>query len=215
MIPQNFRSQNGRGLTLNPRVSPQRFTPEQRERLFLTGLLAAEAEAYAAWLGDGYRLPTVTEWRAIYRCFQSIKLNCHSGKDAGIQSQGCEALGSSGSSAVTHSLPSLDAGFRLPCRNDGVLSQNENSWPTPCAAALLRRLEAQVRPQTLLDFSLLRGGVVEWVRDGNTWTGLGAPRPSFKPNLWNPLSDTVPPIRPNQRLAFFGARWVRNMVKIP
>lgn len=153
-------------LALNPRVSPQRFTPEQRERLFLTGPLPAEVEAYAAWLGEGYRLPTVTEWRASYRRFQAT--------------------------AFTPLAASPAAGGR--------------------AAALLRRLEQQVRPQTLLDFSLMRGGVVEWARDRNAWVGLGAPQPRFQPNLWNPLSDTVPPIRPNQRLAFFGARLVKECV---
>lgn len=107
-------------LTLNPRVAPQRFTPEQRERLFLTGLLPAEAEAYAAWLGEGYRLPTVAEWRVIYRRFQSTAFTP------------LAALPTSGRTA-----------------------------------ALLRRLEAQARPQTLLDFSLMHGGVVEWVRDRN------------------------------------------------
>lgn len=153
-------------LTLNPRVSPQRFTPEQRERLFLTGLLPAEAEAYAAWLGDGYRLPTVAEWRAIYQRFESTAF----------------------------------APFATSPTPDGK------------ATALLRRLEAQARPQTLLDFSLMRGGVVEWVRDGNTWTGLGEPRFSFEPILWNPLKETVPPVRLNQRVAFFGARLVNEHV---
>ena len=155
-------------LTLNPRVSPQCFTPEQREGLFLTGLLPAEAEAYAAWLEDGYRLPTVAEWRASYRCFQST--------------------------AFTPLVASPAPGVR--------------------AAALLRRLEEQARPQTLFDFSLMRGGVVEWVRDHNAWTGLGAPRPGFQPNLWNPLSDTVPPVRLNQHVAFFGARLVCERGKI-
>ncbi|MGH6907984.1 MAG: SUMF1/EgtB/PvdO family nonheme iron enzyme [Methylococcales bacterium] len=158
-------------LKLNTRVSPQHFTPEQRERLFLTGLLPAEAEAYAAWLGEGYRLPTVAEWRGIYRCFQSTTFTPFKAS------------------------PTADVDDR--------------------AAILLRRLEAQTRPRTPLDFSLMHGGVVEWARDGNVWTGLGAPRPSFQTNLWNPLRDTVPPIQPNQRLAFFGARLVRDLAKIP
>jgi formylglycine-generating enzyme required for sulfatase activity len=155
-------------LALNPRVSPQRFTPEQRERLFLTGLLAAEAEAYAAWLGDGYRLQTVAEWRTIYRCFQLTAFT----------------------------------------------SFAASSTPNGKATALLRRLEEQARPQTLLDFSLMRGGLVEWVCDRNTWTGLGKPRPGFQPNLWDPLRETVPPVRLNQRVAFFGARLVCERVKI-
>ena len=156
-------------LALNPRVSPQRFTSEQRERLFLTGLLAAEAQDFAAWLGDGYRLPTVAEWRAIYRCFQSTEFTPFAA----------------------------------------------SSTPDGKATALLRRLEQQTRPQTLLDFSLMRGGLVEWVLDGNTWTGLGKPRSSFQPNLWDPLRETVPPVRLSQCVFFFGVRLVRDIAKIP
>lgn len=54
-------------LRLNPRVSPWRFAPEERERLFATGLLPEEAMAVAAWLGEGYRLPNLQEWRMAYR----------------------------------------------------------------------------------------------------------------------------------------------------
>lgn len=158
-------------LKLNPRVSPQHFTPEQREGLFITGLLPAEATAYAAWLGEGYRLPTVAEWRGIYRCFQSTTFT------------------------------PLEAS---PSPNNNVR-----------AAILLRRMETQTRPKTLLDFSLMRGGVVEWVSDAKVWTGLGTPEPGFKPNLWDPLNETVSPIKPKKRLAYFGARLVRDLAKIP
>lgn len=53
-------------LALNPRVPYQTFTSETREQLFLTGILPDEAVAFARWMGEGFTLPTVEEWRAIY-----------------------------------------------------------------------------------------------------------------------------------------------------
>lgn len=53
-------------LVLNPRQSYRRFTEENREQLFLTGILPEEALTFARWLGKGFTLPTVEEWRAIY-----------------------------------------------------------------------------------------------------------------------------------------------------
>ncbi len=53
-------------LDLNPGVSGQRFTVDNRERLFITGILPSEALAFAAWFGNGWRLPTVAEWRSVY-----------------------------------------------------------------------------------------------------------------------------------------------------
>jgi hypothetical protein len=52
--------------------------------------------------------------------------------------------------------------------------------------------------------------VVEWVRQGQTWVGLGAPRPQFHPNLWDPLTNEVKPLRLDERLPYFGFRLVRR-----
>ena len=52
-------------LTLNPRISYRQCTAENRERLFLTGIVPEEALAFARWMGDGFDLPTVAEWRAL------------------------------------------------------------------------------------------------------------------------------------------------------
>ena len=53
-------------LKLNPPAAPEQFLIEEREQLFITGILPDEALAFARWLGEGYDLPTVKEWRAIY-----------------------------------------------------------------------------------------------------------------------------------------------------
>jgi formylglycine-generating enzyme required for sulfatase activity len=52
-------------LAENPRVSWHHFDAADRERLFLTGITPEETLAFSAWLGPGFRLPTVAEWRAV------------------------------------------------------------------------------------------------------------------------------------------------------
>ncbi len=59
-------------LELNPRISHTRFAPENYERLLLTGVLPAETEAFARWLGPDWRVPTVEQWRDVYRAFESM-----------------------------------------------------------------------------------------------------------------------------------------------
>lgn len=51
-------------LSLNSRVSWRCFSDLQRERLFLTGILPEELSEFARWLGAGFDLPTVDEWRS-------------------------------------------------------------------------------------------------------------------------------------------------------
>ncbi len=53
-------------LRLNPSVSHQQFTPDNREQLFVTGILPQEALNFARWMGNEFDLPTVEEWRFIY-----------------------------------------------------------------------------------------------------------------------------------------------------
>jgi hypothetical protein len=79
------------------------------------------------------------------------------------------------------------------------------------AAVILERLHLQLRSPTLLDLSLMRGGVIEWARKGGEWVGLGMPRPAFQKHLWgDPLLEEVQPIRVNERIPYFGFRLVRR-----
>jgi hypothetical protein len=47
--------------------------PSSYVRLLVTGILPKEARGFAQWLGEGYDLPTVSEWRAIARSWASMK----------------------------------------------------------------------------------------------------------------------------------------------
>lgn len=49
----------------SPRASWRSIPAERPEDVFLTGVLPEEAARFAAWLGGGARLPTLSEWRAI------------------------------------------------------------------------------------------------------------------------------------------------------
>ena len=62
-------------LQLNPRASFRRFPPEHRERLFLTGLLGHEALLFAGWMGGGFRLPEVEEWREAFRWLEEQRFD--------------------------------------------------------------------------------------------------------------------------------------------
>ncbi|MFC1596927.1 hypothetical protein ACFL5Q_03170 [Planctomycetota bacterium] len=53
-------------LAVGPRTSYRRFGDSDREGVFLTGILPQEALAFAEWMGSGFDLPTVREWRDIY-----------------------------------------------------------------------------------------------------------------------------------------------------
>jgi hypothetical protein len=78
------------------------------------------------------------------------------------------------------------------------------------ARAILEKLEAQLHIRSMLDYSLMRGGLVEWVRHDEALVGLGVPRPEFHPNLWEPLVDEIKPIDIDERVPYFGCRLVRR-----
>lgn len=156
-------------LALNKRVSYKKFTEKDIEGLFITGVLPEEAEEFAQWLGEGFRLPTLAEWRGVYKNLE----NKH----------------------ITHK---------------EILY---NKCLDPRAKFIIERLIKFIRPSVWLDLSLLRGGLVEWVKSGPAYTGLGSPRPDFQPNLWNPLQDEIRPTNSTNRVSFFGFRLVREVKK--
>lgn len=82
----------------------------------------------------------------------------------------------------------------------------------PLARRLWEDLLVERCPNNLLDFSLMRGGVIEWVRESaGASLGMGQPRESFRPGFHDALRDA--PFTPPslvRRSKFFGFRLMRN-----
>jgi hypothetical protein len=53
-------------LGLNPRVTPRGVGAGNYWQALMTGVHPSEAQRFASWCGDGYRLPTESEWTALY-----------------------------------------------------------------------------------------------------------------------------------------------------
>jgi hypothetical protein len=88
-------------------------------------------------------------------------------------------------------------------------------WPAelerdlnPLAHYLWHKLDARLQPVALLDLSLMRGGLVEWVRGpSGAWFGMGQPRQHFYPTFHDALrDDPYVPTSLNRRSRLFGMR---------
>ena len=152
-------------LAVNPAITPEEFTEENREQLFVTGVLPEEAIAFARWLGEGFHLPTVREWRNILAALRRVP----------------------------------------PPRQNPLTDAVEGP-----AHTILKKFEKQIHIRNMADFTLMRGGLVEWVRRDKELVGLGIPRPQFHPNLWDPLVNEIRPINMDERVPYFGFRLVRR-----
>jgi hypothetical protein len=69
-------------------------------------------------------------------------------------------------------------------------------------------LKLRAFSKTLTGFALMHDGLIEWVRKGTNYIGLGTPRHSFLPNAYNPLNDEV--ILLEERLFYLGFRLIRR-----
>jgi hypothetical protein len=159
------RSQYKAMLALNPGLPPEELTMDARERLFLTGILPEEVQAFARWLGEDFDIPTAEEWRAVNRALRLTPMPTHN-----------------------------------------LLSELVEEP----AATIVAKLSTLLQPYSIFDLALMDNGLVEWVRLGQDWVGLGAPRPEFHPNLWDPFDHEVKTIQPDERLPYFGFRLVRR-----
>lgn len=58
-------------LCLNPRVTPGKISPANYWKAFLSGIRPTEAQRFAFWCGDGFRLPSAAEWARAYQILSS------------------------------------------------------------------------------------------------------------------------------------------------
>lgn len=61
-----------------------------------------------------------------------------------------------------------------------------------------------------IQFSLLKDGFIEWVKNGNSYEGRGAPRSHILPNALNPLKDSVKLIKSGEQFGYQGFRLLRR-----
>ncbi|MCS7279059.1 MAG: hypothetical protein NZ530_03245 [Thermodesulfobacteriaceae bacterium] len=164
-------------LNINPRVSYKTFTSENREGIFITGLLPSEINFFIKWMGNGFRLANLREWRKIYHELKKIPLKRE--------------------------------------RLENLLFQVKSKPAKTIIERLLEQLNYEIlyrearRELNWADITLMHYGLVEWVKEEGSYVGVGAPRPSFYPNLWEPLKDMVKPLKENERLFYFGFRLIR------
>lgn len=79
---ERFLAETGNGsdryyemlLEYNHRISITRSTPANREGVFITGVLPEEVRLFAEWIGEGFRPPTVLEWRSVYTVMAKVEL---------------------------------------------------------------------------------------------------------------------------------------------
>lgn len=61
----------GTVLSLNPRVTPREISPDNYWQALMTAVRPAEAQRYASWCGDGFRLLSEEEWMVLYRALRA------------------------------------------------------------------------------------------------------------------------------------------------
>ena len=93
-------------------------------------------------------------------------------------------------------------------RCEQYIRQVLDNSPSEDAQQLIRWILKR-QPQTLLELSLMRNGIIEWVKKSSRWVGLGTPRPDFYPNTFEPLRESIDPVDATQRMRPFGFRLIR------
>jgi hypothetical protein len=59
-------------LAMNPPVAPARVHGENYRHALLTGIVPREAQRFAAWLGEGFTLPTLDEWLRAWSALSAL-----------------------------------------------------------------------------------------------------------------------------------------------
>lgn len=151
-------------LALNPRNCDADINDNDRERLFVTGILFEEADRFAKWLHSTATIPTWKVWQRFATTISMIRI-------------------------------------------ERDLLENLSSCQM-CSAAkmILESLFDHAHPETLSDLALIRNGVLEWVSIDPRPGGLGAPRPEFLKNTYDPYNDRPIVYHHGERSRYFGFR---------
>lgn len=165
-------------LRLNPRVSARRIWRGNYWNAFLSGILPAEAERFAAWCGTGYRLLRRSEWQRLYWTLE---------------------VESSTSFLAETSLVS-----DLAPRQRGLIAQIERAVEEACAQSndSCHLVERMLMRMGLIEWVSIDG------LNPSLWAGLGEPNPAFCGNLFVPAKGDLiqPSEEETSRLASFGFR---------
>ncbi len=94
-------------------------------------------------------------------------------------------------------------------RLENHLDAIKQTCTSPAAQHLLQTVLQERAVHTLLELSLMREGIVEWVWHEDQWTGLGQPSWDFYPNTFEPMNETIEPIETTRPQQIFGLRLIR------
>jgi hypothetical protein len=78
------------------------------------------------------------------------------------------------------------------------------------AKSIIDTFVAQIKPNNWAELSLLKGGLMEWVRNGEVFGGFGVPRAQFLPNAFNPEIQRPARPLPAERSRYFGFRLIQR-----
>jgi hypothetical protein len=169
-------------LALNPGVPPARIRPENYRHALLTGILPAEAQRFAAWLGAGFAVPTLEQW---LRAWSSLD-----------------------SQPAERRLPAaLAAGLEEPVRT--LVTRMESAL---AAAATRPRRQRTLADQMLLRRGVLEWAEQpEQPGSPARWVGIGEPPGLARGARVSPDRGPVVPERPEAfRSYLFGFRLIRK-----
>jgi formylglycine-generating enzyme required for sulfatase activity len=179
-------------LEVNPRTSWRDAGAESREGLWLTGVRPTEAEAFARWLGPGYDLPTVREWRAIYQHVRELSADPRELADQ------AERWDESARSIVKALCQQIAPRTRADL---SLLAGGVFEWA---------RLD-DVAGALEEDFRRDQPEVFHWYREGVRHVGIGRPRWEFSQSVArDPLREVWAPVG-TRRPRAYGFRLVRRL----
>ena len=172
----------GRLLAMNLAVAPSRIDSGSYVEALLTRIVPAEAERFAAGLGEGFALPTVEQWRRAWSALTALP--------------------------AERGLPAVFArlGLEEPVRE--LLARIESAHLSFVATTRPRR-QRTLADQMLMRYGVFEWA---WRSEPpGRWVGIGEPRPVLGVALGSPDRGPAVPDRPETfRSYLYGCRLIRR-----